>query len=94
MSLVFLMGIGTWNSPKGYHLTIGYDIVPGEIQFLSRWDHVDFDKINYQGSSDWLVLGMDFWPTSVTEIQINYIVDTDYTSFKSHQILFNSQIAL
>ncbi len=81
-------------SPSGFHFTLGYDLVPGDIQILSRWDHFDYEKINSAGKNDWLILGLNVWPTGVTEMQINYVVDLEKSSVKNHQILFNSQIAL
>jgi len=40
---------------------------------------------------DWMVLGLNVWPTSVTEFQVNYIVDTRDTAFDHHQLLVNFQ---
>jgi hypothetical protein len=72
----------------GGHATIGYRIKPS-LQLLGRLDL--FAPGADEERSDLIVLGLNFWPTSVTEIQANYIVDTSYGALNHHQLLVNFQ---
>lgn len=73
----------------GFHLTTGY-MVGARSQLLLRWDNFDTDR---RSNSNWLIGGINFWPSSITELQLNYIINTEKTEFKHHQILLNTQVA-
>jgi hypothetical protein len=76
--------------PSGYHLTAGYMLAP-KIQLLGRLDSFKTDK--NKESSNWVLLGLNIWPTQVTELQFNYTINTDNSEFKYHQLLINGQVA-
>ncbi|MBU2444062.1 MAG: OprO/OprP family phosphate-selective porin [Bacteroidetes bacterium] len=76
---------------KGYHLTAGY-MVTDKIQLLGRWDSLIPEKSLFT-ESNFIVLGCNIWPTKATEFQINYIIDTEQSGVKKHQVLINSQLA-
>lgn len=74
---------------NGFHITGGY-MVKDNMQLLARYDSYSPDggtKTNY------FILGYNVWPTSATEFQMNYFVNTDKSEFKYHQILINCQVA-
>jgi len=81
--------IGVARHPWGFHATAGLLFSP-KIQGLVRWD--GFDGDNFDGRSDLLVFGLNVWPTSVTEIQLNYIIDTEEAAVDHHQLLVNFQL--
>jgi len=76
--------------PSGYHLTAGY-MLTTKIQLLGRLDSFKTDSNNE--ISNWLLLGLNIWPTQATELQFNYTIDTDNSTFKYHQLLINAQVA-
>jgi hypothetical protein len=80
--------LGTTQHPWGGQATVGY-MVRDDTQLLARFDFFDPDLGLER--RDWLVLGLNVWPTSVTEFQVNYIVDTRDTAFDHHQLLVNFQ---
>lgn len=82
----------TWE-PSGYYFTAGY-MIKENVQALIRLDTYDPDGSGGIPSNSWIVTGLNFWPTSVSELQVNYIIDTDNSDIKNHQILINVQIAL
>ncbi len=82
---------GTCRSPRGYYLTLGKMITP-KSQLLFRWDSINGDGLF--SADDWFILGFNWWPTGVSEIQLNYIINTRNFHFKKNQILINFQIAL
>jgi hypothetical protein len=61
-------------------------------QFLLRYDNLSPDGII--SDSDFYIIGYNFWPTRIAEIQINYIIDSKETNFKNHWYLINFQISL
>ncbi len=81
--------IGAARHPWGFHATAGVQLSP-KVQGLIRWD--GFDPDNLDGRSDWIVLGLNVWPTAVTEMQLNYVVDTDAAAVDHHQLLVNFQL--
>ena len=82
---------GNNTNPTGYYATFGYKLLDN-LQFLLRWDKFDEDNIYSKSNSDQVIFGINFWPTGITELQFNYIVDTDDSLIKHNQILINSQI--
>ncbi|MGB5528529.1 MAG: porin [Ignavibacteriaceae bacterium] len=79
------------NEPYGYHITVGYKPLKNH-QFLFRYENLSPDGII--SNSNFYIIGYNFWPTRVAEIQINYLVDTKQTNFKNHWYLINFQISL
>lgn len=79
--------------PGGFQVTAGYRLRP-DVQLLLRWDQLNLDQAVSDGQNykDRLVFGINFWPTSITELQLNYIVNPDARELKRHQILLNGQI--
>jgi len=82
---------GIRRSPDGYYLTIGKMITP-KSQLLFRWDSIKGDGLF--SADDWFILGFNWWPTGVSEIQINYIIDSGNTDVKNNQLLINFQIGI
>jgi phosphate-selective porin len=80
--------IGLNRRPWGGHVTLGH-MVRANTQVLARLDFFDSDTV--AGRSDWLVLGLNMWPTAVTEFQVNYVVDVDQADIDNHQVLVNFQ---
>ena len=79
-------------TPSGFHATTGYMVTP-KVQVLFRWDHFNLDiLVGDSSKSDWLIWGVNVWPTGTTELQVNYIVDIDDSGMKHHQVLVNTQI--
>lgn len=74
--------------PWGWHLTAGR-MFTDRVQGLVRWDAFDADDLT--GRRDLIVLGVNVWPTQVTEFQFNYLVDLDAADFDNHQLLINMQ---
>lgn len=80
--------LGLVTEPWGFHATGGYMISPGS-QLLVRWDRLDTD---IGDAGDLLIVGLNVWPTRATEIQVNYVIDTDASDFDNHQLLANFQV--
>ena len=76
--------------PEGFHLTAGY-MLTDNVQLLGRWDR--FRSDSGSDNPDWALIGLNFWPTQVSELQFNYLINTRNNSFKYHQVLINAQIA-
>ena len=76
-------------TPKGYQATVGY-FVNKKSQLLVRWD--SFDADGGQPKSEWLILGYNFFPTQITELQVNYVMPVDETS-DYNQLLINLQLS-
>ena len=79
------------SEPYGYHITFGYKPL-SKHQFLLRYDNLSADGII--SDSDFYIIGYNFWPTQATELQVNYIIDSEQTEFKYHWFLINLQISL
>jgi len=85
-------GEGESMEPYGFHATVGY-MATDNIQLLGRWDSYNLDDLLVENpDSDWLILGVNYWPTGATELQVNYIVDIDSSDFDHHQVLVNVQV--
>lgn len=80
--------VGLDRDAWGAHATAGY-MFTDKVQGLIRWD--GFDPDDGVGRRDWIILGLNAWPTTVTEFQINYIIDTDNAEPDHHQLLVNFQ---
>jgi hypothetical protein len=76
--------------PNGYHLTAGYMLASG-LQILGRWDRFKADS--GADNPDWLIIGLNFWPSKVSELQLNYMINTGTSAMKFHQVLVNAQIS-
>jgi len=76
--------------PEGFHLTAGY-MLSRNVQLLGRWDK--FRSDSGSDNPDWALIGLNFWPTQVSELQLNYLINTRNNAFKYHQVLINAQIA-
>ncbi len=80
-------------TPDGFYVTAGY-MVRNNLQLLARWERFDADGLGGQNEPpDWMVAGVNFWPTGVTEVQLNYIVDMDELDPGKNQLLINAQVA-
>lgn len=77
-------------NPNGFYITGGY-MPDAKNQLLVRWD--GFHPDGLARDSDLLIFGFNHWPTSMTEFQVNYIINTDDSEFKHHQVLVNAQVA-
>lgn len=73
--------------PWGYHATGGWSVTR-RSQLLLRWDRLQGDE---QAWRDQVVLGWNLWPTSPTEVQVNYVIPTTGTPSR-HQLLVNLQV--
>lgn len=75
-------------NPNGYHLTAGYYVTP-KTQLLLRWDDFQGDNLATDASS--VIAGINVFPTSYSEIQLNYSIPTDQAIDYS-QLLLNLQL--
>jgi len=75
---------------SGYHLTAGY-MVSSFTQLLVRYD--SFTPANSSSKSDYFILGVNLFPTSATEFQVNYLVNTKTGSVNQNLLLVNCQVA-
>ncbi len=80
--------VGPRTEPDGLHLTAGYATSP-RTQVLLRWD--TFSADDGSADSDWVVLGLNFWPTGASELQVNFVHPVE--GIHEDQILVNAQIA-
>lgn len=81
--------LGNKIEPQGFHITGGY-MMSANSQLLIRFDTFQTDQS--LDSSDLLILGYNLWPSKVSELQVNYIIDMDQFNFNNHQLLLNLQI--
>jgi hypothetical protein len=79
------------SKPYGYHLTGGYRLSP-KMQGLVRWDSFHGDGLI--NDADFLVVGLNVWPTSVTKLQVNYAIPTKRGGLRHNQLLINVQVSL
>jgi len=64
---------GSRAEPWGYYVTAGYR--PSlAVQILGRWDSFRPDGV--LEDSDQVILGLNYWPSSPTEIQTNVVIPT------------------
>lgn len=71
----------------GLYLTAGWMLTEKE-QILARWDRY---RSPVGMDDDVLVLGFNTWPTSATEVQVNWIVPFGGSS-EIHKLLINFQV--
>lgn len=74
--------------PYGWQLTVGYRI-GGKSQLLFRWDN--FEPDIGERSDDLFILGYNVWPSSPTEVQVNYVIPTS-GGLHEHRLLVNFQV--
>lgn len=79
---------GIQSNPFGYHTTAGY-YVTSKTQILLRWDRFEGD--NLAGDNESFLAGLNYFPTSYSEIQLNYILPSD-RELEFSQLLLNLQI--
>ena len=84
---------GPARSPFGYHVTVGYDPIPGRHQLLLRWDAFDRD-VPGDDARTFLVAGYNFDPTSTFSVQVNYLIPTEDADPGNHRLLVELQLAL
>jgi hypothetical protein len=77
-------------SANGFHLTAGY-MLHKKVQLLARLDNFN---TNRREDSNWIIGGVNYWPTLATEFQFNYILNAEEPDLKYHQFLINVQVAL
>lgn len=77
--------------PYGYQLTGGYRLSP-QTQGLVRWDSFHGDGLT--NDADFLIAGLNVWPTSVTKLQVNYAIPTKRGGLRHNQLLINVQISM
>lgn len=65
---------GIQSNPFGYHATAGYYVTP-QIQFLVRWDRFEGDGL--AGDNESFLAGLNYFPTSFTEVQLNYMLPAE-----------------
>ena len=81
--------VGSRQEPFGWHITGGYMLTPTS-QLLFRWDRLDGDDI--QDRTDLLILGYNLWPTTPTQMRVNYVIPTD-GDVANHQLLVGAQLS-
>ncbi|NIR45361.1 MAG: hypothetical protein GWN99_13160 [Gemmatimonadetes bacterium] len=74
--------------PFGWQATLGY-MISEKSQLLFRWDKFEPDV--GVDADDLFIFGYNLWPTSATEIQLNYAIPTT-GGFEEHQLLVNLQV--
>ena len=85
----FVPVVGSIAKPFGYHATVGYMVTP-KSQVLLRWD--SFRPDGLVANSDLVIAGLNVWPTKATEVQVNYVISTEFSSLQHHQLLVNAQL--
>ena len=85
-----LKSSGAEINPAGFHATAGYMVAQNQ-QLLFRFD--SFRPDGQSADSDQVIFGYNLWPTSLSEVQVNYIVNPDDNELKHHQVLLNFQVA-
>lgn len=83
-------GVAIEEEPDGWHITSGWIIAEGH-QLLVRLD--TFRQDNSAADSELVIFGYNYWPTSFSELQVNYVIDGNNSDLENHQLLINTQIA-
>ena len=81
--------VGEEIEPFSYQATIGYMIMD-KIQVLLRWD--SFKMNESVDASEQAILGLNIWPTQISQFRINYVVPTKSMP-KHHTLLIGVQVA-
>jgi len=76
--------------PFSYQATIGYMII-NKMQLLIRWD--SFKMNDTMDANEMAILGLNIWPSQISQFRINYIVPTK-SAPKHHTLLVGAQVAL
>lgn len=76
-------------NPFAYQATLGYMFFT-DFQGLLRWDSYKLDSD--AEASKLVILGVNVWPTKISQFQINYIVPVNSIP-KHHQLLVNAQVS-
>ncbi|GEM_PF-371002 len=84
----FESDIGGDYNPYGYYATAGYYVGPN-TQLLIRWDDFQADYLASNSSS--VIAGINIFPTTYSEVQLNYSIPTDQAIDYS-QLLLNLQL--
>lgn len=74
----------------GLYFTAGY-MLEGDRQILLRWDR--FEAPSAVEADDVLIFGFNAWPTTATEIQVNWQVPLKDSS-ELHKLLINFQVGI
>jgi len=74
----------------GYYLTFGYHILKN-FQILFRLDSFYAHKLLY--NNELFVFGLNFWPNSFSELQLNILIDQNKMDMNNQQVLVNTQIS-
>lgn len=82
---------GATTTNNGFHVTGGYR-VKQNMQALLRYDSYKSGAVGAV-AENYFVLGYNVWPTSAAAFQLNYIINTDNSELKYHQVLVNGQLA-
>lgn len=75
--------------PFSYQATIGY-LVLDKMQVLLRWD--SFKMNESVDANEQVILGLNIWPTQISQFRINYVVPTKSMP-KHHTLLVGAQVA-
>jgi hypothetical protein len=75
--------------PFSYQATIGYMII-NKVQLLLRWD--SFKMNDTMDANELAILGLNIWPSQISQFRINYIVPTKSMP-KHHTLLVGAQVA-
>jgi hypothetical protein len=81
--------VGEEIEPFSYQATIGYMIMD-KMQVLLRWD--SFKMNESVDASEQAILGLNIWPTKISQFRINYVVPTKSMP-KHHTLLVGAQLA-
>ncbi|MBS4035373.1 MAG: hypothetical protein KGZ85_12960 [Ignavibacterium sp.] len=84
----FEPAVGSEFKPFSYQATVGYMFLDN-FQGLVRWDSFKLDK--NLDPADQVIVGLNFWPSQISQFQLNYVVPTKSTP-KEHRVLVNAQI--
>lgn len=79
-------------NPFGYQVTAGYFVL-ANTQFLFRWDHFEDNMNSRTADSEQLLAGFNYFPSSFSKIQLNYIYPVD-REIGFSQILIRFQLNL
>ena len=82
---------GDETNPQGFHVTAGYKFPAYNQQVLLRMDQYH-DDITEEPTT-LFILGYNVSPAPLTGFQFNYIIDSDNSEFKYHQLLINAQVS-
>lgn len=76
--------------PFSYQATLGYMFMKN-LQGLLRWDSYTTD--NDIEANELFIIGLNFWPTKISQLQANYIIPTD-APVKHHQFWLMAEVSL